>query len=268
MPEETPREWCISPIEIRNALWALADKEQESTVLISPEVFVDRVSYMLRRYPRRYLYEIIKEIRSDPELIEAIGEFWRVANECPGNFEGCYPELSERFERIVWLISGIPLGEIVIRDVQDELNFVIRYLDDVFNTHNIRFVVDWHRYRPRGFPRLYRPISTELLAGTLALGFGLSMSLSLEFLEFRKGIANIRGRIDAIIQRGNQWYIKKGPTFIVIWDCIKEIASNTYRDNIIEDLLNQIIPLLGDAVLFTRDVINCVRDNEYIIVSK
>jgi len=261
MPEEVPGEWCINPIEIRNALWTLADREQESIVLIYPRVFVERALYVLRRYHS-------DEILRDPEIVWAIREFWEAVNECSENFEECYQELSERFERILWLMYRIPLGEIVIRDVQDELNFVIRYLDDVFNTHNIRFVVDWHRHRPRGFPRLYRPISTELLADTLALGFGLSMSRSLEFLEFRKGITNIRGRIDAIIQKGKSWYIRKGPTLIVLWNCIKETASNTYRDNIIEDLLNQIIPLLGDAVLFTRDVINCIHDNEYVVVSK
>ncbi|NJE60533.1 hypothetical protein [Thermococcus sp. 21S7] len=265
MSEEVHKEWCINPIEIRNALWTLADKEQESTVLVSPRVFVGRALYVLNRYP--YI-PYLDEISRDPEIVGAIQEFWEAVDECSENFEGCYPELSERFGRIVWLISRIPLGEIMIQDVQDELNSVIRDLNDVFNTHNIRFVVDWSRYRPRGFPRLYRPIPTELLAGTLALGFGLSMSLSLEFLEFRKGIANIRGRIDAIIQKGKSWYIRKGPTLIVLWNCIKEVTSNTYRDKIIEDLLNQIIPLLGDAVLFTRDVINCIHDNEYVVVSK
>jgi len=265
MPERTSREWCINPIEIRNALWTLANKEQESTVLISPRVFAGRASYVLHKYRRHELYEILQ---SDPELIMAIREFWIAANECSENFEECYPELSERFGRIVRLISRISLGEIMIQDVQNELNSVIWNLNYIFDTHNIRFVVDWSRYRPRRFLRPYRPIPIELLAGTLALGFGLSMSLSLEFLEFRKGIASIRGRIDAIIQKGKSWYIRKGPTLIVLWNCIKEVASNTYRDKIIEDLLNQIIPLLGDAVLFTRDVINCIHDNEYVVVSK
>ena len=267
MSERTPREWCIDPIEIRNALWALADEEQESTVLISPEVFVDRVYYVLRRYFRGYfrreLYEIL---RSDPEFITAMEEFWRAVNRCPENFEECYPELSERFERIVSIISRIPLGERVIQDTQVRLNSVIMNINNIFNTHNIRFVIDWSRYQPGYYNR---PISMNLLASTLALGFGLSMSRSLGFLEFRKGIANIRGRIDAIIPRRKQWHIKKGPAFIVIWDCIKRVASsNASKERVIEDLLNNIIPYLGTAILFTRDVINCVRDNEYVIVSK
>lgn len=122
MSEEVHKEWCINPIEIRNALWTLADKEQGSTVLISPRVFVGRTSYVLRKYPRYELYEILL---SDPELIEAIREFWIVANECSENFEGCYPELSERFERIMWVISRTPLGRMMIQEVQDELNSVI-----------------------------------------------------------------------------------------------------------------------------------------------
>jgi len=262
--EKVHKEWCINPIEIRNALWALADKEQESTVLISPRVFVGRVSYVLRQYPPHELYEIL----SDPELIETIGKFWRVVKECDENFERCYPELDSRFKKIVRIISRIPLGKIMIQDVQKELSSVIGVLNGVSNTHNIRFIVDWSKYRPRKFPRLYEPISTGLLADTLALGFGLSMSLSLEFLEFRKGIEKIIASIDAIIQKEKRWFIRKGPTLIVLWDCIKRVASDTYRDKIIEDLLNQVIPMLGDAVLFTRDVINCIHDSEHVVVLK
>ena len=175
---EVHKEWCINPIEIRNALWALADKEQESTVLISPKVFVGRVSDVLRQYPQHELYEIL----SDPELIEAIGEFWIVVKECDENFEICYPELDSRFKKIVGIISKIPLGKMMIQDVQNELKSVIGVLNNVSNTHNIRFIVDWSKYRPRKFSRLHKLISTGLLADTLALGFGLSMSLSLKFL--------------------------------------------------------------------------------------
>ncbi|ASJ17094.1 hypothetical protein A3L04_08445 [Thermococcus chitonophagus] len=262
MSEEVHKEWCINPIEIKNALWTLADKEQESTVVISPRVFIRRTSYVLRKYRR---YEILW---SDPKLIEAIREFWIIANECSENFEDCYQKLSVRFKRISLLISRIFPGEQILREISNELKYVIKDLNDISNTYNIRFVVDWSRYRPRGFPMFYAPIPTELLAGTLALGFGLSMSLSLEFLEFRKGIASIRGRVDAIIQKGKSWYIRKGPTLIVLWDCIKGVASDTYRDKTIGDLLNKIIPLLGDAILFTRDVISCIHDNEYIVISK
>jgi len=265
---DTSQEWCLDPVYVRNVLWDLANPDKESTIIIGPEVFTDKVRRALLKVPQRYLEESWKE------LWDEIYELWEIIEECSNeDISVCSSKILSIFNQI---LERMPFLESALSEVRSELH---DYFEHLHNTYGLYFIVDWSRYiiyyhyyylrryfYRRRYPR-YPFYEHDLLVDSIALGISLELMTSLRFLNIRKDIKSLTKKFDALIWKGRQWVIQKRPVLIVSWECIKKVASDTSKDKIIEDLLNQVIPSLGTAVVFTKQVIGCVND-EYIVVTK
>ncbi|WP_297552439.1 hypothetical protein [Thermococcus sp.] len=249
---ENPERWCIDPKKIKEDLWELANPEKESTVGVDPRVFIDEVYRVIRwELSPRALGEISWTIGDD------LREIWRIFETCSEeNIETCTQRILEIFDYIFERLPSLRrIFDIAGSNLRNEFG-------EIHSRHNLYFIIDWSGY---SYGRIQR-VDT-LLTNTLALGVSLKLKGELHFLEpvnnmIRKG----KPRFKAVISKGRQWANNKKPVLKLSWECIKKVASDTVRDNIIEDLLNQVIPGLGKAIVFTESVIDCI-DEEYIVIT-